>query len=83
METARPSDFSPIAREAFAFLTDDLGFSLVEDEWHQSSASWIVRYERPHRVVKLVWGLKDTEFYFQVLRTADDGAGRDSFYLFS
>lgn len=82
-------DFSAIVKESFAFLVDELGFSLVKDEWHQSSASWVVTYlGATRRFVQLTWGRKDAQFYFSVHR-ANDGRvvpagtrGDEWFYIF-
>jgi hypothetical protein len=84
------SAFSESVRRHFAYLTDDLGFVLVEDRYHKSSSSCIVAFQSKRRYISLIWGLKDTCFYFAVYRVLEDGKpapyadySSDLFYIFA
>jgi hypothetical protein len=83
------SDFSACAKTSFGYLVEELDFSLVDDSWHGESASWVVSYLSSTRSVELVWGLKDTQFYFSVRRVLENGQveaysehGIGMFYIF-
>lgn len=80
MRRATNADFSAAVQRHFGFLLD-LGYTRTEDAWHPSSASYIVRYERPDRAVELIWGRKDQQFYFRVKNLRLTG-GASWFYVF-
>ncbi|HEX8904378.1 MAG TPA: hypothetical protein VF771_06020 [Longimicrobiaceae bacterium] len=86
--TSSNEDFSASVRAHFRYLVEDLGFALGEDEWRQSSASYVVGYVSGTRYVRLLWGRKDAQFYFSVHRSEGGGVPpRESpvnewFYIF-
>lgn len=69
-----PQDqFSAIVRKHFGYLIDEFGFAVVEDQYRESSAAYAVAFQNNIRQVKLIWDLKDEEFYFGVHRVLSDG----------
>ena len=84
------SIFSKYVRQHFAYLIDELGFSLLEDRYAEKSSSCIVTFQNNWRYVNLIWGLKDTRLYFGIFRVMKDGKparyadySSDHFYIFN
>jgi hypothetical protein len=82
--------FSMSITQHFAYLVNEMGFTLIEDEYLDSSSSCLVAFLSNRRYVKLIWELKDTCFYFGVYRVMEDGKpapyadySSDHFYIFS
>jgi hypothetical protein len=80
--------FSESVKKHFAYLIDEFGFSTVENQVNQSSATYIVAFQNKTRYVKLAWDLKDAELYFGVHRVLSDGKpapyqdyGANQFYI--
>jgi len=80
--------FSESARQHFAYLVDEMGFTLVEDRYLDTSSSCLVAFLSNSRYVRLTWELKDTCFYFAVYRVMKDGTpapyadySSDHFYI--
>ena len=65
--------FSAYVRRHFEFLTKECGCTVVTDEYSQELASCMVVFENSSRRVRLVWGLKDAQFYFAVERLSRKG----------
>ena|SRR5688572_516413 len=82
--------FSELVKTHFVYLPNDFGFSLVEDQYHQSSFACVVAFQNKKRYVKLVWELKDGVFNFAVYRVLSNGKpapykdyGANQFYIFA
>jgi hypothetical protein len=80
--------FSEFVRRHFAYLIDEFGFSTVEDQYDEKSNSCIVAFQNKWRYVKLVWGLRDGQFYFAIYRVLKNGqptpygdGSSDHFYI--
>lgn len=80
--------FSESVTKHFAYLIEEFGFSIRENQYHPSPAACEVAFQNKTRYVKLLWDLKDAEFYFYVFRVLSNGKpapyrdrGTDQFYI--
>ena len=63
--------FSESVKKNFAYLVNEFGFSVVEDQYDKSSYSCIIVFQNKLRRVKLIWELKDSMFYFYVCKVSN------------
>ena len=82
--------FSESVIKHFSYLLDEFDFSIVENQYHQSSSGCVVALQNQSRYVKLVWELKDGLFNFYVFRVLSNGKpasykdyGIDQFMIFT
>ena len=74
----------------FVYLVNDFGFSLVEDQYHQSAGTCIVAFQNQLRYVKFAWALLGNRLDFRISRVLSGGKpapykdyGTDEFLLFA
>jgi hypothetical protein len=65
--------FSKYVRHYFHYLVDRFSFVLSEDLYDQPAASSIVTFRSASREVRLIWDLKDEQFYFGIYRLPKNG----------
>jgi hypothetical protein len=82
--------FSECIKKQFAYLANDFGFSLVEDQYHQSAATCVVAFQNQFCYVKFAWALRGDRLDFRICRVLSDGTpapykdyGTDEFLLFA
>ena len=82
--------FSESIKKNFSYLVSDFDFALVEDQYHQSSATCIVAFQNQFRYMKFAWALRGSRFDFRICRVLSDGKpapykdyGTDEFLLFA
>ena len=82
--------FSESIQKNFAYLANDFGFGLVENQYHQSSATCIVAFQNQVRYVRFAWALRGSRLDFRICRVLGDGMpvpykdyGTDEFLLFA
>lgn len=65
--------FSAHVKKHFAYLLDDFGFALVEDQYHQDASTCVVAFQNQSRYVKLHWALRGSRFDFRICRVLGNG----------